>query len=142
MIKTKAFLNRFLIAEILPIAILVLYMFTLIMNRRIFLIMIVFFLLSLYLSAVNFILTALFYFIKLQKPILVIFLIIFTVIAMHSYYSKIYSGTTEAIFYTHNKRSFLGQYIDETLIFLGLIMNQLVVSLYFIIWRRGNPHEV
>lgn len=136
MIKTKNLLKRFLIAEILPIGTLFIYMFTLVMNRRIFLIMIVFFLLSLYLSAVNFILTILFYFIKLQKLGSLILLLLVMGIAMHSYYSKIHFGDNEVLFYTHNEESYLGQNIDETLIFLCLIINQLLVNLYFIIWKN------
>jgi hypothetical protein len=126
MIKTKTFINRFLISEILPILVLFIYMFTLVLDRRIFLLMIVFFLMSLYLSAVNFILT--------------VFLFIVIGITMHSYYSKIHLDNADVLIYTHNKKSFLGQNIDETLIFLGLIINQLLVNLYLIIWAKEDEN--
>jgi hypothetical protein len=140
MIKTKTFINRFLISEILPILVLFIYMFTLVLDRRIFLLMIVFFLMSLYLSAVNFILTVLFYFIKLKKLGSLIFLFIVIGITMHSYYSKIHLDNADVLIYTHNKKSFLGQNIDETLIFLGLIINQLLVNLYLIIWAKEDEN--
>jgi hypothetical protein len=134
MVKIKTFISRFLASEALPLLVLFIYMIPLFKSRRFIILMIIFLLFSFYLSILNFILAILFYYIKISRMLTLTTIIGFTCITFYLYYNKIYFAND--LSFAFSKKSFIGQNLDEILIFLCLIINQLMVKLYFIIWRQ------
>lgn len=133
MVKIKIFISRFLASEILPLLVLLLYMIPLFKSGRFILLMITFFLLALYLSFLNFILAILLYYVKISRIPILIAIIGFLCFTIYLYYNKVYLGNDVSS--TFHKKTLLGKNIDEVIILLSLIINQLLVKLYCLIYR-------
>ncbi|TPG34806.1 hypothetical protein EAH81_22275 [Flavobacterium pectinovorum] len=133
MVKIKTFISRFLASEILPLLVLLLYMIPLFKSGRFIILMITFFLLALYLSFLNFILAILLYFVKISRIPILITVIGFLCLIIYLYYNKVYLGNDVSSAF--NKKTLLGKNIDEVIILLCLIINQLLVKLYYLVWR-------
>jgi hypothetical protein len=133
MVKTKNFIFLFLVSEALLMLILLIYMNTLFQSGRILMCMVAFFLLSLYLSIVNFILAILISYIRISKISILIAIIVFLCISFWLYYNKVYCEND--LYAVFSKNSFIGRNMDEIMILVCLIINQLLVKFCFIIWR-------
>lgn len=137
MIKTKTFLIRFLVSEVLPMLVLLFYLTNLLKDGKIFMFMAAFFILSLYISFINFILAVLLFNIKISRIWVLLTLIAFLFLIIYLYYNKLYLADNLAS--SLSKNSLIGRNIDELLIFMFLIINQLLVKLYYIIWPYPDP---
>jgi hypothetical protein len=92
MLKSRNFLERYIVSELVPLLVFLLYVFSVMDSSRILMIVIVFFMGSIYISILNLVLTLLFYFLKICPLPNIIIIITVLCIAAYLYYGKIYLG--------------------------------------------------
>ncbi len=137
----KKIIYHFSIVEVISLILLLLFSFFVNVNNNIFINFIWILVLFIYISKINLLLTFLFFFINKNssKIISIILIIIFSFFAIYLYNKQdYYKGLSIEYFQHRNDRitCYLIENILDVIIFLFLMINQLMVKFYFIVWRK------
>ncbi|CAA9203445.1 hypothetical protein [Flavobacterium collinsii] len=93
------------------------------------------------LTIYNLILTILFYFFNkiISKKISLIFIVLFSSVLIYLFLKKNYFEGLSIDYYNYHKKYqivFLITHISDVIIWLCLILNQLLVKFYYVIWQK------
>lgn len=135
--KIKYILKHFLVLEIIPIVIL-LVLFVPSLTKGQDFALFLFVLLIIYVSISNLIISTIFSFITISKILSVSAIILFLCIICFLFYLDSHYKNYVDIARPFSEHSFIGHNIWEILIFLCLLINQLLVKFYDLIWDKIN----
>ena len=131
--KIKYILKHFLVLEIIPIVILLMFFVPLLIKGQDFALFL-FVLLIIYVSISNLIISTIFSFITISKVLSVSGIILFLCIICFLFYLDSHYKNYVDRARPFSEHSFIGRNIWEILIFLCLIINELLMNFYYIIW--------
>lgn len=137
--KIKEILKHFCVSEI-PFLILFTYLLVFIKQPgELFVLFMIIYLVQF--SIYNLILTILFYFFNntISKRTSLIFIVLFSGILIYLFCQKNYYEGLSIDYYNYHRRyiiSFLITHIGQVMVWLCLIINQLLVRFYYIIWAK------